>query len=383
MQIFYFGVGSLNNADSSVDGGKYIRLPLMQEMLLAGHTVKWIGFHRQNYAFNPWLKLVGLYPNNWLIDVKTPNGVLDNSADIIDDNVVITSDKSKLDAFEASLTKDSILFVELRPNEDKPGYNFKNEWDVQTYLIELFHSRGLPVFVWDQDVWAENIPAELRNKMTLLTSYYKPVEGFNDQQVFLYGWSRFPFDKALRHMARSFPKKFDVTYCGNVYGRKEEFLEFFAPFNHRFYDVCIQGNWLRKKYDDRDFSLDNFPNFMFMGSTPHWTTLPSIAMSKSVLQFSNPAQQRVGLPTARIFETLMGYGTVFCSDKIQHVDRVVPEEMIYTNAQDLIDKWDKIDIADEWPKMAALLQDKLRTQEFSYATRVKQLEQFTQERIKA
>ena len=365
--MYYYGVGSLHNDESSVDGGKYIRLPLMEEMHNAGIEINWIGFKRDGQVDNKYLELMGLYSHEWFISCEEY---------VRDMHTLFINDEGNGLTNVASPIVDrcpGALFIELRPDIDKPGYNFKNEYKVQTELIELFHSKGLPVFVWDQDVWAHQMSDELKKKVVLLRSYFEPVEGFPKQELFLYGWSHLCESELTSLKWDHSGPLFDAVYCGNVYGRRDDFIRFFKPFHDASKRVCIQGNWLRKKYDDRDFALDNFPNFMFFGRTPHWSTLPSIALSKSVIQFSNEAQQEVGLPTARIFETLMGGSVVFCSDKIKHVDQVVPKELIFSSAEDLFEKWTEIDENNRWEEIRELFEEKLMTDEFSYKTRVKEL----------
>jgi hypothetical protein len=366
--IYYYGVGSLHNNESSVDGGKYIRLPFMTELCKKGYDVSWVGFDRDGQFNNKYLDLIGLHKNDYMIDLRR---------NMVHKQNVMNADQTKVSVNVDLLieTSPGALFVELRPMLDKPGYNFMNEWNVQLELIDKFYDAGLPVFVWDQDVWAQHFPDEHRHKFVLLRSYFEEVEGFPNQELFLYGWYDVPFDKKLIELSKN--KKFDASYCGNVYGRRDEFLEYFSPFEKNELSVCVQGNWLRKKYDDRDFALDNFPHFMFFGRTPHWSTLPTVAMSKSVIQFSNAAQQAVGLPTARIFETLMGRSVVFCTDKIKHIDRVAPEELIVTSGDDLIEKWLKYDRDDEWASLRSKFERKLMIPEHSYANRVMQLEDYT------
>jgi hypothetical protein len=371
VNIYYFGVGSIDNIDSSVDGGKYIRLPLITELVKAKHTVNWVGFTVNNIEKNNYLNLIGLHERDYHMSVANMINDLSTS--------FMNAEKThiNMDVVKSHVEKNpGILFIELRPNIKKEGYNFENEWNVQTELIEVFHQLGYLVFCWDQDVWAEQIPAELRNKMILLRSYFDEVPNFDKQELYLYAWFTPTFEKKLDELCAN--KIFDVTYCGNVYGRRNEFLEYFEYFEKQNKAVCIQGNWLRKKYDDRDFSLDNFPHFMFFGKTPHWSTLPSIAMSNSVVQFSNPDQQRVGLPTARLFETLVGKSVVFCSDKIQHIDKLVPEELITTSGKDLIEKWIEIDKNKRWNELRLKFEKKLKIFEHSYAYRCKQLEQYVQ-----
>tara|TARA_Y100000034_G_scaffold44266_3_gene54235 strand:+ start:23621 stop:24799 length:1179 start_codon:yes stop_codon:yes gene_type:complete len=381
-KIYYFGVGSLHNNESSVDGGKYIRLPLMQEMHKAGLDIRWIGFKRDGQVDNKYLELIGLKAKDWFISCE------EYVTDMFD--LFVNNEQTSLDIniAEAIIDKNpGILFIELRPNIDKPGYNFVNEFRVQLELIELFYSKGLPVFIWDQDVWAEQLPDNVKHKVILLRPYFRKVPSFPYQELFLYGWSNLYTEKI--NELRNKKPLFDVSYCGNVYGRRNEFLEYFKPFHSSGARVCIQGNWLRKKYDDRDFALDNFPNFMFFGSTPHWSTLPTIAMSRSVIQFSNEAQQNAGLPTARIFETLMGGSVVFCSNKIKYIDKILPEELIFNSATDLCNKWNRADMptlikfgppekfyGNKWNEMRFKFEQKLKTQEHSYETRVKQLLEF-------
>ena len=369
MNIYYFGVGSIDNIDSSVDGGKYIRLPLIEAMVNAKHNVNWIGFTLNNVMYNNYLKLINLKEEDYLISVK----------DIINDysDKFHNGEHINKDVVHAYLKENpGILFIELRPNIKKEGYNFENEWNVQTELINTFYDLGYQVYVWDQDVWASQMPDELKKKVILLRSYYNEVPAFDRQELFLYGWFTPSFENKLCQLNDN--KIFDVCYCGNVYGRRNEFLEYFKYFQTNNKMVCIQGNWLRKKYDDRDFSLDNFDNFLFFGKTPHWSTLPSIALSKSVIQFSNPEQQNAGLPTARIFETLVGKSVVFCTDKIQHIDRIIPEELIIKDGVDLIEKWDKIEKDNTWKYVTELFNKKLHVYEHSYQYRVKQLEEYTE-----
>jgi len=368
--IYYFGVGSLHNDESSVDGGKYIRLPLMTEMLDAGYSVSWIGFNRDGHVDNKYLQLLKLQSKDYLVDMR---GYVPNLG-----RIIMNAEQTSIDVniAEALIDKSpGVLFIELRPNIDKPGYNFVNEWNVQTQLIELFYAHNLPVFVWDQDVWADNMPHHLRKKVVLLRSYMVPLDdSFPMQEEYLYGWRDHWFEKTLDVLKGT--KLFDACYCGNVYGRRDEFLEYFKPFSDQNKAVCVQGNWLRKKYDDRDFALDNFSNFMFFGRTPHWSTLPSIALSKSVIQFSNADQQRVGLPTARIFEALMGHSVVFCSSQIKNIDRIVPEILIVDSGADLIERWNNIDHQDDWQGVRSDFVNKLKTRDFSYETRVRQLTEF-------
>lgn len=364
-RIYYYGVGSLHNNESSVDGGKHIRLPLVESFRSVGFDVCWIGFETSGWVNNHYLNLLNLKSGDFSHDVRDR---VENFSDSF-----MNDEKSGITAKARDHIRDNpgVLLVELRPKLDKPGYNFMNEYNVQMEFVYEFLNQNLPVFIWDQDGWCDMLPDDIKDKVVLLKPYTEIIDSsFPHQEEFLFGWFRPPFETRLRKLATN--KKFDIGYCGNVYGRRDDFGEYFRPFAQNDKAVCVQGNWLRKKYDDRDFSLDNFPNFMFFGRTPHWSTLPTIALSKSVLHFSNPHQQNIGMPTARVFEALMGESVLFCTSKIRNIERFVPEELIVSSGAELFERWEKIDVDNEWDRVRTSFVKKLGVYEHTYDFRAQQ-----------
>ena len=365
-RIYYYGVGSLHNNESSVDGGKHIRLPLVESLKGVGFDVCWIGFETTGWVNNHYLNLINLVQSDFVHDVRDEVENLSDS--FMNGEKTCITDTARKQIKE----NPGLLLVELRPKLDKPGYNFMNEYNVQMEFVYEFLEQGLPVFIWDQDGWCDMLPEDIKDKVVLLTPYTETIDSsFPYQEEFLFGWFKPPFDSRLNKLAKN--KKFDIGYCGNVYGRRDDFGEYFRPFADNDHAVCVQGNWLRKKYDDRDFSLDNFPHFMFFGRTPHWSTLPTIAMSKSVLHFSNPHQQNIGMPTARVFEALMGKSVLFCTSKIKNIDRFVPEELIVSSGDELYKRWSDIDQNNRWEAVRQAFVDKLAIPEHTYDFRAQQL----------
>jgi hypothetical protein len=365
-KIYYYGVGSLHNDESSVDGGKHIRLPLVESLKKNGFDISWLGFETTGSVKNHYLDLIGLEAHDYNHDVRS---LVDNvSSRFMNDEKTSITDDTK----NYIKNNPGILLVELRPKLDKPGYNFMNEYNVQMEYVYEFLNNNYPVFIWDQDGWCDMLPDDIKDDVVLLKPYTEMLDtSFPKQEEFLFGWFKPSFDDRLEKLALN--KKFDVGYCGNVYGRRDDFYEYFAKFADSDRAVCIQGNWLRKKYADRDFSLDNFPHFMFFGRTPHWSTLPTIAMSKSVFHFSNPHQQNVGMPTARVFEALMGKATLFCSSKIKNIDRFVPDELIVDTGDELFEKWNEIEYNDAWNEYRQMFVNKLGVYEHTYDYRAQQL----------
>jgi len=367
--IYYYGVGSLHNNESSVDGGKHIRLPLVESFRRNGFDVAWLGFETKGNVKNHYLDLIGLTAADYTHDVRSEVSNLSES--FMNEEKTSINDRAR----QHIKNNPGVLLVELRPKLDKPGYNFMNEYNVQMDYVYEFLNNNLPVFIWDQDGWCDMLPDDIKDRIVLLKPYTEMLdETFPHQEEFLFGWFTPKFTPKLEKLAGQ--KVFDVGYCGNVYGRRDDFYEYFGRFADTEKAVCIQGNWLRKKYGDRDFSLDNFPNFMFFGRTPHWSTLPTIAMSKSVFHFSNPHQQNIGMPTARVFEALMGKSTLFCSSKIKNIERFVPDELIVDTGAELFEKWEEIDKNNEWQKYYGLFESKLGIYEHTYDYRAQQFIQY-------
>jgi len=239
------------------------------------------------------------------------------------------------------------LFIELRPFESKPGYNFDNEANTQKDLITKFHNKGRLILLQDQDGWHDQVPDEYAEKCYLLRAYEKEIDDsrFIGSSKYIWAWKDFSKKFDLNR-----PKIFDTMYCGNVYERRDFFLEFFKPLHDNNFKIAVAGNWLRSKYGDRDFSLDNFPKNIWLGQTEHWTTLPLINSSKYVIHTSNKRQQDLGIICIRVFEALMGQVPVFVNKDIYNIDKYVCEEQIVSSGAELYDRIQNINLDEVYIK---------------------------------
>ena len=372
-RFYVFGAGSLCNDDASVDGYKHIRLPLVRVLDKFGFEMVWVGFTRQNKVKNHHLSTIGLHAPEWLDDVR--DVMRDDGSEMTD--LALHSDDPEIAARMRNRIskKPGVLLVELRPDLSKAGYAFKKEFDAQLSLIKCFFELNLPVIIWDMDVWSQHLPRWVQERAVLCRAYCEPAEGqFARETELLFGWHRYwPWwENKIAELAKM-PKLFDVSYCGNVSNRREEFGSFFEPFHSADMSVCIQGNWLRSKYGDRDFSLDQFPRFMFFGEAGHWSALPTLARSKCTIHFSSAAQRKAGMPTVRIWEAAMGRSLAFCFEGIRHIDRFVPEEFIVSDGQDALERWKRIDTNGSWSDMHELFAKKVKNTEHSYDARARTL----------
>lgn len=306
---YYFGVGHVDNGYTGVDGGSNIRIPLMKELMAKGCKVYWCGIEKQAPMKNKYLDAFGLKKEDWYVDVSAR---VSEPLDI----------------------EDSFLLCEMRPNFSKPGYTFEQEHTKLMSYVQSFVKNNRPVFIWDQDCWSEYMPKDYRDKVTLLKPYETQIDGFPKQEKFMF------FSQGEQApKGKKVEKLFDISYCGNVHARKEEFKEFMSPFSKYDRSVLVTGNWLRKKEDDRDFSLDNFPNFLWIGQSEHWSTLPLLKMAKATVNFSNKWQQDNGMITNRVFEAIDAGTPCFVYDRIKNIEQYVPEELIVHDGAELYSKF--------------------------------------------
>lgn len=322
--IYYFGAGHLDNLYSGVDGGSYSRIPFLQEMTERRTKIKWLGYEYKDRKKNNLVNAFRLQEHLYTISVR----------DKVEDIGPSFTEKD--------LEEDGILFIELRPFIQKEGYNFEKECETQVNLIDFFISKGRKVFVQDREGWCVQIPDKYCSHINLLRAYHNKVDHrtYNSEHFFMWTWSR-QFDN-WNFYNRGI---FDISYCGNVYERRDEFRDLLKPSHDAGKSIAVAGNWLREKYGDRDFSLNNFPNNIWFGSTEHWTTLPLLAMSKCTVHCSNKRQREIGLISIRVFEARMAGIPVFVYDQIDHIDKYVTQDQIIKDGDELLWKLNNLDLS--------------------------------------
>lgn len=365
-QLFYFGSGALHANCIGVDGGKLIRGPLIRE-LAKSFDVIWCGYTKEERREVPLLKMFGIYHSPYFSadirqlmhhQINPEEEGFTQRLDIVFTDKVYSGFENNTDSAEYQeylrqnlnnsmyTDKARILFMELRPFEEKDGYNFGNEAHTQKELIEYWIKNGKKhdkIIVWDQDGWCQQIPKEYREHIILLHAYEEipdyDMSDFKEHHYFLWGWDEKTMQDFTPHRI-NLPndEKFDTVYCGNVYGRRDDFLKFMKPLHDEGKTMAIAGNWLRKKYDDRDFSLEHFPNALFLGQTEHWTTLPLLSRAKFCVHFANPYQQELGLIGIRVFEAFMAGTPLFVNGNIKGIEKYVHESQIIYSGEELIQK---------------------------------------------
>lgn len=350
-QLFYFGSGALHANCIGVDGGKLIRGPLIRELIQSFH-VTWCGYTKEERRDVPLLEHFGIknYGNQLSADIRKFVNKINPEEDGFINKIHAAFSNNASNLSNISYTGNArILFMELRPFEEKEGYNFGNEAKTQKELIEYWIRNGKEhdkIIVWDQDGWCQQIPEEYRKHIILLHAYEEipnyDMSDFKEHHYFLWGWDEKTLNNFVAYETYSNnyqkAKDFDTVYCGNVYGRRDDFLKFMKPLHDAGKTMAIAGNWLRKKYDDRDFSLEHFPNALFLGQTEHWTTLPLLGKAKFCVHFANPYQQELGLIGIRVFEAFMAGTPLFVNGNIKGIEKYVHESQIIYSGEELVQK---------------------------------------------
>ena len=99
--------------------------------------------------------------------------------------------------------------------------------------------------------------------------------------------------------------------------------------------MVVAGNWLRKKYDTRDWALDTFPNILFLRDTPHWACLPLLAKADYTVEILKPDYVKKGLVTMRVFESYIASTLCFADRDIRGIKEFVPKELLARNGEEV------------------------------------------------
>lgn len=343
MKLALYTVGPLHNNYSGVHTYSDVLIPFVNELKQRGSDITWLGIALDSRNDNAKLKELGI--EYGLLDVLTMKDSLDTYPKTWD-----FVDASEFDA----------LMCQPRPLTNV----IENE--ILLSLIQRFLDAGKPVYCWEVDMFTGNFTEEMLEKVILL----HPAEvGPGRFKTEIY----FPFFTYERDFLLADKKERDIDFLfmGNVYGRQEQALDFFAPLSKAPFDKLVFGSWVA---DDarREFS-SQFDDFEFAGSTEHWAAIPTMSRAKATLHIVPDFARDRGLMTARVFTSHMAKCLCFCDAKIVGAEKFFPEELIVKNGHEIIARWDYVmEHRDELlAKRDELLKD------FSVSNRVTQFLQLT------
>lgn len=272
--IGWWDVGNRDNDYLGSDGGSYIRIPLLRELTNRGHTV---------YAEFP-------DPGNYGKDGTTVLDELGIKHESLRYRQRLT-EIIEIDFLERVIDRLDVLVVEAR----KSGFeHFARQRDI----VEQGRENNIPVFVFDRNNWAQHHPVG----DLLLRPYVQENEYWDQEQVF------FPYWRSDVPKSEIEPQ-YDLVYVGNRYGREEQMDRFLDGLEDL--DILVAGNW-----PDRDQEVTSKYDFDFIGSTPHYSTIPLLKLGKATFHVGKPDYNDLGMVTMRPFEAAMANRVCFISDDV-------------------------------------------------------------------
>lgn len=309
-----FNVGPLDNKYAGPHTYADVLFPFIQELHKRGVLLDWVGITLENEVDNAKLDALGIthnikYSNDVYEEMNC--GPMNKSWDMID--------ASQYDFF----------LCQPRPLANKV------ENVILYTLINKFLDAGKRVYVWEQDMFTDEFTDRMREEVIFLHPAEVPTGKFKNEIHFPF----FTFDRRWQY-SKPPERDIDFLFMGNIYGRQEQALQFFAPLAKAPFKNLVFGSWIADE-ERRAFS-SQFENFEFAGSTEHWAALPTMERAKATLHIVPDFARDRGLMTARVFTSLMAGVSCFCDSGIVGAEKYFPKELIVDNGDQIIERWDMV-----------------------------------------
>jgi hypothetical protein len=268
MHIGWWAADNLDNEYCGKDGGTSYRHPLLSELNQRGHAIWKYGPDPGNYP----------YTESALDDL----GILDEAYRFRDSLDFVLDAQGRIGHLD-------MLVVELR------SVDFFREFRQQQYIINQAHDTGIPVLGFDRNNWGTDLSRDMKQKIHLLRPYFesRTDEAWRDITFFPY-----PIDTDYWPQSRITPR-YDLVYVGNRYGREAQMDAFLDGLEDL--DILVAGNW-----PDRDQDVtDKYPHVDFVGSTPHFSTIPLLQLGWMTFHVGKPDYHDIGMFTPRLVEAAL------------------------------------------------------------------------------
>ena len=288
LNIGWWDYGHTHNDYCGADGGSNIRIPLLRELNRRGHRIYFQSPPIDDYEYED--------------EVLAELGIYSESARFRQsmDFVIETNIHRHIDELD-------VLVLEAR-------YSDFDEFEKQKALIRSAVVNDVPTYLFDRNNWAVDLPREYRENVHLLRPYRNSNTRFDEQT-----WFPYFYDDEIPDC--NIQPEYDLVYIGNRYGREDEMDEFLNGRDHQ--DILVVGNWpnrdqqVTEKYDWVDF----------VGSTPHYSTIPLLQLGKATFHVGKPDYNDIGMLTMRPYEAFMAERPCFISTDIYGVDDIVNDRL--------------------------------------------------------
>ena len=205
-------------------------------------------------------------------------------------------------------------------------------------IIEKCKENGVRVFLWETELWGDQVNKELRKDVILLRPYLKKSTFFKKQIFFPY----FIF-KYYGELYNN--KLFDMLYVGNMFARQERFAEMLSLSAFAFEDspkIDVFGDWAKNK-EKRKFLEDNFnyrlKHINFRGQCNHCYSIPLLNSADATLHILPQNASEAGLFTSRVFQSMIAGTLCYVDTDIFGAKRFFPKELLVRDGFEITDRW--------------------------------------------
>lgn len=296
MRIGWFDTDNLDNNYCGKDGGSNIRIPFLRELNRVGHSIDYQTYDAGNYRYQGRRKLKEL-------------GILRQASryrDSLDCVRQVSRLAIKIDEYDA-------VVVEARSPEF-------DEIRSQLDIMRAAMAEDVPIFLLDRNNWAKDLDKRYRKHATLLRPYPAINPAFKKQEYFPY-W----FDPSIP--VNDIEPQFDFVYVGNRWGRTAEMRAFLEELSD--YELMIIGNW-----PDREPELcDEFDQVEWLGSMPHFATVPLLSLGRATFHVGKPDYNELGFVTMRAAEAIMARRPCYFSHDVKNSELSV--DYIFNSPSDI------------------------------------------------
>jgi hypothetical protein len=279
----------------------------------------------------------------------TPDGGRSHRRPFIDaltardhDIVFLQADRDRLEAdddlggvytFDDGLPGIDILFLEWRwaiagRNTTACGTEGHTcDLHRQAQLINHYTVRHrTPTVIWDKDRTLRPESVWRRTAHTLVCeAALAPTPG---ARSLLFPVADDLIERADAAALASRPRDLALGYVGNQYDRDEPFDRFFAPAAAGV-EHLVAGKWTR---------TERWPHIRFVGRIPFQAASGLYGRSLATVLMLPQRYAAVGQMTQRIFEAVLAGCLPLVPADIRFADRFVPEELIVSSGQDVIER---------------------------------------------
>ena len=287
MKILIASSGVHHNDYCGVDGSSNLKIP-MSETLAEEMEVYYTSLDLGYETFsNPVLSFMEPFKYHFTMSMKA---------------VPLPFEKAIEEEFD-------FILVFSRPRNE---WSYRYPFDHQSWKVEKLLNKGLEesdkTILYDLDEWAGDWGDYIDAGVELWRSYEKQIIApskfvppmsympLGDMWVKL----RVNINMLKKYLLKVWGKgqPFDIAYAGNVYGRSAVAHSVFKALSEEF-KLLVTGNWTRPK---DSYFLKELPRVSFIGSSPHWTTIPLMSLSKFSLIIGNNQHIKHGVLPCRVFE---------------------------------------------------------------------------------